>query len=312
MDFRYVVKEQYDGKTLREIMTNELSMSNTMIKRVKLYGILEVNGIHRRVIDTVRTGDQVFASYNDDSGDLKNDPEIPIIYEDRYLAVVRKPAGTVTHPSHNHLDDSLITRLSDKTLHPVMRLDRETSGLLVIAKNGFIHNAMTDSDITKKYVAAVYGAFDPKEGIIEKNMKRRENSVMIRDTVPEDDPDGKKAVTLYKTIVYDEKEDISLVGYKLITGRCHQIRVHSLSEGHPLVGDGLYGPNSEDNPSDRFPRSIGLDKKIGRQALHAYYLQFTHPVTKEIMTFKDKIPDDIRNLFSDTASDVIDEFFSQI
>ena len=312
MDFRYVVKEQYNGKTLREIMINELSMSNTMIKRVKLYGILEVNGEHRRVIDTVKTGDHVFASYDDDSGDLKKDPDIPVIYEDSYLAVVRKPAGVVTHPSHNHLDDSLITRLSEKTLHPVMRLDRETSGLLVLAKNGFVHNAMTDTKITKRYVAAVYGSFSPEEGIIDKNMRRRENSVMIRDVVPEDDPKGKKAVTIYKTIVKDPEKDISLVEYELITGRCHQIRVHSGSEGHPLVGDGLYGPNSIDNPSDMFPQSKELDEKIGRQALHAYYLQCKHPITEEMMTFKDEIPEDIKGLFSDAASDIIDKSFGHI
>lgn len=312
MDFRYVVKEQYNGKTLREIMINELSMSNNMIKRVKLYGILEVNGEHRRVIDTVKTGDVVYASYDDDSGDLKKDPEIPVVYEDSYLAVVIKPAGVVTHPSHNHLDDSLITRLSDRTLHPVMRLDRETSGLLVLAKNGYIHNAMTDTKITKRYLAAVYGSFDPSEGIIEKKMRRRENSVMIRDVVPDDDPLGKQAVTRYRTIAFDIENDISLVEYELITGRCHQIRVHSLSEGHPLVGDGLYGPNSIDNPSGSFPGSMELDRKIGRQALHAYYLKFLHPVTGEVMTFKDKIPEDIKELFSDAASDIIDKSFGNI
>ena len=151
MHFNLTVTDEDAGKELRDIMRDRLQMSRTMIKKVKLYGVLEVNGEHRRVIDTVSAGDKVFASYGEEDEKLKHDPSVPILFEDAYIAVVIKPAGIVTHPCHNHLDDSVLTRLSDNTLHPVMRLDRETSGLMVVAKSGYIHNAMINIKIRKKY-----------------------------------------------------------------------------------------------------------------------------------------------------------------
>ena len=234
------------------------------------------------------------AAYEDDAGLLNKDPEIPILYEDEWIAVCVKPAGVVTHPTHGHLDDSLLTRLSDSTLHPVMRLDRETSGIIVIAKNGYAHDLMTREKMEKRYKAVVYGRFDPKEGIINKAIKRRPNSVMIREV----SPDGHPSVTRYKELDYFPARDISLVEFKLETGRCHQIRVHSLSEGHPLVGDGLYGPNSTDNPSD-IEGSKELDALVGRQALHAYYLSFNHPVSGEKMEYKTDLPEDMMRLIKD-------------
>ncbi len=307
MKFHWTVTNEDDGQTLRSIMKNRFRMSGIMIKNVKLYGKLEVNGIHMRVIDHVKTGDQVFAEYDDDAGELRKDADIPVIYEDQYLAVVNKPSDMVTHPTHGHLDDSLLTRLSDRTLHPVMRLDRETSGLTVIAKNGFVHNAFSDTKITKLYIAAVYGIYDPAEGLIEKPIKRRPGSVMVRDVTDKDDPDGKYSVTVYKTLYADNEKNISLVAFRLITGRCHQIRVHSLSEGHPLVGDGLYGPLSVDNPDESIKNSKILDPLVGRQALHAFYLHFTHPVTGEDMEMTAGLPDDIKRLF-----ELSDERFDEL
>lgn len=278
-------------------------MSRIMIKKVKLYGRLEVNGVHRRVIDSVNTGDQVYAEYSDDSGRLRPEEEtgIPILYEDDNFAIVDKPAGIVTHPSHNHLDDSLLTRLSDSPLNPVMRLDRETSGLIAVAKNGYAHHTIQRLGTSKYYVAIVYGVFDKPEGTINKPIKRRPGSVMIRDVTDPDDPDGKESITDYKTLYTSLDKDISLVAFKLRTGRCHQIRVHSLSEGHPLVGDGLYGPNSVDNPSEAFPSSVILDKEIGRQALHATRLGICDPFTYERMVFNSPLPEDMRELLGLSA-----------
>lgn len=308
MHFNLTVTDEDAGKELRDIMRDRLQMSRTMIKKVKLYGVLEVNGEHRRVIDTVSAGDKVFASYGEEDEKLKHAPSVPILFEDEYIAVVIKPAGIVTHPCHNHLDDSVLTRLSDNTLHPVMRLDRETSGLMVVAKSGYIHNAMINIKIRKKYIATVYGIYDNDSGTIDDPIKRRPNSVMIRDITSKDDPDGKECLTYYKTILKDEEKCISLVEFILGTGRCHQIRVHSTSKGHPLIGDGLYGPNSVDNPNDSFSNSKELDEVIGRQGLHAYSLTFEHPVTHDEMHFMADLPSDMRALFPSYS----EEFFHEL
>jgi len=298
MQFKLVVTKNLEGKTLKSVMAHELDMSSTMIKRVKLYGTLEVNGEHVTVKHILKEGDEIFAEYADDTGPLRRLENIPVLYEDEYFAVVDKPSGMVTHPTHGHLDDSLLTALnaSDKPLHPVMRLDRETSGLVVVAKTGHIHKLFTSQNIYKQYLAGVYGIYDPAEGVIDLPIKRREDSVMIRDVCNLEDPKGKDALTHYKTVAVDKDKNISLVSFVLGTGRCHQIRVHSSYMHHPLIGDGLYGPLSVDNPSDEYPLCEQIDNACGRLALHASVLKFNHPLTGKQMEFTSPLPEEIRRL----------------
>ena len=294
MKIDYFVQSEYNGCEIQQIMRREFKMSTTWVKRVKLYGTVELNGIHARVKDKVNTGDRLFFEYEDNSGNLTPPPNVGIVYENEHYAVVNKPAGMVTHPSHGHLEDSLLTCLSENTLHPVMRLDRETSGLLIVAKDGYAHNMLANSDIRKSYKALCYGRFEPSCGTMDFPIARRPDSVMIRDCVP----DGKPSVTHYKTIAYFEKAGISLVEFELETGRCHQIRTHCCHIGHPLLGDGLYGPLSDDNPKENLrQQALIYDEKIGRVALHAYRIEYSDPFDNgNIKVFEADLPSDMQKL----------------
>ena len=133
MKIDYKIEKTYENHEIRDILEKKFKMSRTMIKRLKLYGRVDVNGVHTRVIDRVCEGDRLVCEYEDNSNLLRRTPGIGILFENDSYAVVDKPANMVTHPGHGHLDDSLLTHLSDHPLHPVMRLDRETSGLLLTA-----------------------------------------------------------------------------------------------------------------------------------------------------------------------------------
>lgn len=296
MRIKYFVQSEYNGCEIQQIMRREFNMSTTWIKRVKLYGTVDLNGVHAKVKEHVKTGDLLLFEYEDNSGKLTPPDNVSILYETESYAVVNKPAGMVTHPSHGHLDDSLLTSLSKNTLHPVMRLDRETSGLLIVAKDGYAHNMLvTGADIKKSYLALCYGRFEPGSGTMAFPIARRADSVMIRDCVP----DGKPSVTHYKTIEYFENAGISLVEFKLETGRCHQIRTHCCHVGHPLLGDGLYGPLSDDNPNEALKELASIyDEKIGRVALHAYKIEYKDPFDLEDKVFEAEIPQDMQRVIS--------------
>lgn len=296
MRIKYFVQSEYNGCEIQQIMRREFNMSTTWIKRVKLYGTVDLNGVHAKVKEHVKTGDLLLFEYEDNSGKLTPPDNVSILYETESYAVVNKPAGMVTHPSHGHLDDSLLTSLSKNTLHPVMRLDRETSGLLIVAKDGYAHNMLvTGADIKKSYLALCYGRFEPESGTMAFPIARRADSVMIRDCVP----DGKPSVTHYKTIEYFENAGISLVEFKLETGRCHQIRTHCCHVGHPLLGDGLYGPLSDDNPNEALKELASIyDEKIGRVALHAYKIEYKDPFDLEDKVFEAEIPQDMQRVIS--------------
>lgn len=296
MRIKYFVQSEYNGCEIQQIMRREFNMSTTWIKRVKLYGTVDLNGVHAKVKEHVKTGDLLLFEYEDNSGKLTPPDNVSILYETESYAVVNKPAGMVTHPSHGHLDDSLLTSLSKNTLHPVMRLDRETSGLLIVAKDGYAHNMLvTGADIKKSYLALCYGRFEPESGTMAFPIARRADSVMIRDCVP----DGKPSVTHYKTIEHFENAGISLVEFKLETGRCHQIRTHCCHVGHPLLGDGLYGPLSDDNPNEALKELASIyDEKIGRVALHAYKIEYKDPFDLEDKVFEAEIPQDMQRVIS--------------
>src|SRR5665647_993215 len=195
MRLEFTINKEEHGKMAYEVLSSRMRMSRLMIKKVRLYGRLLVNGESARMKDPVSSGDQIEALYEDEQiqAAVRIDCGIPILYEDEWLLVCEKPAGLVTHPSWQHMDDSLIRRLSEQRLHPVMRLDRETSGLIVIAKNGFAHHVISSDSMSKEYLGIVHGTFEESDGTIDLPIGRADDSIMIR-AVRED---GHPSVTHY-------------------------------------------------------------------------------------------------------------------
>lgn len=215
--------------------------------------------------------------------------ELSILYEDEHLMVVNKAAGMPVHPSQGNYGNTLANGIAwymeqhnaEFVFRAVNRLDRDTSGLLLIAKNMLSSCILSDQvkehAIHREYLAIVCGKTDPF-GTIDVPIARKDGSTIER--IPEPDL-GEPAFTHYQTISYNENTDLSFLRLRLETGRTHQIRVHMKYIGHPLPGDFLYHPDY---------------RYIKRQALHSAYLRFTHPVTKEIMEFEAPLPEDMAKL----------------
>lgn len=223
--------------------------------------------------------------------------ELPldIVYEDEDLMVINKPAGMPIHPSMNNYYNSMANALAyyfDQQNRPfvfrcINRLDRDTSGLTIVAKHyvsaGMLSAMIANkaaSGITREYLAIVKGSVQPPEGTITAPLGRKEGSIIER-TI--DFEKGESAITHYK--VLDEKNGHSLVSLILETGRTHQIRIHMKHLGYPLIGDYLYNPDME---------------RIQRQALHAWKLSFVHPITGEKMQFTAPLPEDMAKVARDT------------
>jgi 23S rRNA pseudouridine1911/1915/1917 synthase len=293
---QYFVTESDQGQRAVDVLRKNTGMSRMMSKKVRLYGSLLCNGEHCRMVDKVNAGDILVAEYwphGRSSGDLKNDPKLPVIYKDDWLVIVNKPAGMVTHPTYLHDRGSVTDRLADHPLHPIIRLDRDTSGVLPVALNGHAHHVITKMKMEKTYVALVYGKMPEKSGIFDQPIGRHPTSIMLRLISDE----GKSAKTIWRLCYYFKASDVSFIQLKLVTGRTHQIRVHCQAAGHPLLGDGLYGicaDLSEHNPPTAFNHDerISLERLFSRQALHAASLKFTHPQSLQEKTVNAKLPND--------------------
>lgn len=221
-------------------------------------------------------------------------PPIPlpltIVYEDEDILVMNKPAGMPIHPSLNHYENSLANGLAwyfkeqgkPFVFRCINRLDRDTSGLTIIAKHmvsaGILSTMVAKREIQREYLAIVKGSPQPKEGTINAPIARKSDSMIERVV---DWENGEHAITHYQTIT--NKNGYSLMSLQLETGRTHQIRVHMKHLGYPLIGDFLYYPETE---------------LIQRQALHSYRLHFAHPITGEKLEFIAPIPQDMEGVLS--------------
>jgi 23S rRNA pseudouridine1911/1915/1917 synthase len=247
---------------------------------------------------------------------LPEDIPLEITFEDDYLMIINKPAGMVTHPAYKNYSGTLVNAIMYYSMQKkdslsnlngferagiVHRLDKDTSGLIVIAKDEVTHRKLSDQffkhTIVREYNALIWGKLQKKTGIIEKKLGRDKRDRKKVAVIPDDEDYGKIAITTYEVLM--EYEILSLVKMVLKTGRTHQIRVHLSSIGHPVFGDETYG--------GREPHSVNLTSKIKsqiknlleimpRQALHAKVLGFIHPITKERMYFESELPVDMKNV----------------
>jgi 23S rRNA pseudouridine1911/1915/1917 synthase len=246
------------------------------------------------------------------------DISLEIAYEDEHLLVVNKPAGMVTHPAHGHFSGTLVNALMHHLggLHPagldtirpgiVHRLDKGTSGLLVVAKTDFVHRRLTEQfsvrEVKREYRALVWGRFRGIEGTIDAPLGRhpgdRKRFAVVR-------RGGKSAFTTYA--VKETFREVSYLALRLGTGRTHQIRVHLTHEGHPIFGDAEYGGRTKrlnDLPGSRKKFYDGLLEGLDHPALHARTLGFVHPVTSEALEFAAELPPDFANVLNLLRKDV--------
>jgi 23S rRNA pseudouridine1911/1915/1917 synthase len=243
---------------------------------------------------------------------LGADINLDIVYEDQDLIVINKQAGLTVHPGANNYQDTLSNALlfySDSLSdiggleRPgiVHRLDKDTSGLMVVAKNNFAHESLaaqiTTRQLARKYKALVWGVVNPQAGIIKNNIARSNHNRKKMTIVASG---GKEAITHYNTAEILLNGLISMVECKLETGRTHQIRVQLSKQGNSVVGDQVYGNNNRKiNNCSQLLHSEELQLKLNlfrRQALHSYYISFTHPITMEFLEFTIELPQDMLNL----------------
>lgn len=276
----FVITEENAGKTIKEFL-RAFGVSGSLLKKLKNTenGICK-NGAPARTIDTVFCGDRLQINIEDsgkapESADIK----INLLYEDEDLIAAEKPAFMPVHESRNHRGDTLSNAVADicgGAFRAIYRLDRDTSGIVLIAKNEFAA-AKLAGRVRKDYYAVVCGKIEGS-GVIDAPIKRERESIIKRCVAP----DGESAVTHYTAIKHSEK--YTLVKLKLETGRTHQIRVHFAHIGYPLAGDTLYGGSTEE---------------ISRQALHCRDIYFSHPVSEEEIHIFCEMPQDMKKLIEE-------------
>ena len=292
MKLSYINLNKYFN--VKEVLKAEFSMSDRLLLKLKKLDKIYLNGKVTSVNHPIVENDLIecHLDYDEDNSNIVP-TKIPvnIIYEDEAYLVVNKPAGIPVHPSMDHYTDSLANGVIfyfnqiglKKKIRPVNRLDKDTSGIVIFAKNEYIQEClikqMKNKQFIKKYIAIVNGNLDNLEGIINAPIARKENSIIER-CVSET---GDTAITHYKVLKRNDNFDV--IECILETGRTHQIRVHFAYLGHSLLGDTLYGVSST---------------LINRQALHAYEVEFIHPIIKQKVKYIADSPDDFKNILKKT------------
>lgn len=283
------------GTKIREYLKVELGLSTRLIRSASLGKRIFVNDEVVKMNRVLNEGEIIKIDLaKDESQDIAPEKmDIDIVYEDEDILVVNKKPFMVVHPTKSYQSGTLANGVINYFMESgqncivrlVSRLDMNTSGLIIIAKNQFSHGMlskeMSENKVEKKYLALVHGIMKEKQGTIDLPIYKPEGIENgIRRVI---DERGQRSITHYKVV--EEYNESSLVECKLETGRTHQIRVHLSHLGHPIYGDTLYGDGDEED-------------LIKRQALHAFGLDFKSPRSGEILSLRAELPDDMKKLIS--------------
>lgn len=285
-EYVYIIDKGHDGWIIQDYLKNVHKYSSRIIVKVKQEkNSISVNGVHARMVDKLRDGDILYIMLEDFLHIKPNkDLYARILYNDRDLIIYDKPPNMPVHPVKSHQLDTLANVFANyceysresSIFRPINRLDSNTSGLCVVAKNQLVAHNLSKR-ISKKYYAVLCGEVVEDFGTINLPIGRVEE-ILIKRKVCED---GKPSVTNY--VCLEKSNNYSLVDIELETGRTHQIRVHFSHIGYPLAGDSLYG---------------GKADLIARQALHCYNVCFVHPITDVPLNIFCELPKDISELLS--------------
>lgn len=286
------VPDEETGERIDSFLSGKTDFTRTRIQQLIKDRNITVNGKPTKSSYKIEENDEIIIEVPEvETTEIKPENiKIDIVYEDSDIAVINKQAGLVVHPAHGHYSGTLVNALLyhikdlsgiNGEIRPgiVHRLDKDTSGLIVIAKNDKVHTALTEmfqeKKIRKTYLAILKGKLNKSEGKIVTQIGRDKND-RKKMTVIDDAAKGKNAITNYRVI--SQNNLFTLVKVNIETGRTHQIRVHMRYLGYPILGDSVYG--RKDNEK--------------RQMLHAYKLEFIHPVTGRQMEFIGEIPEDFQ------------------
>ena len=293
-----IVHEEMEGERLDAFITEHLEyLSRSMVKLLLEEKIISVFGENKKASYRIKEGEEIAVTVPEPKQVEITAQDIPlnIVYQDKDIVIIEKPQGMVVHPAHGNWDNTLVNALLfhikdlsgiNGELRPgiVHRLDKDTSGLLIVAKNDQAHRHLArqikDHSFNRQYIALVHGTINEKLGIIEAPIGRSKTDRKKMAV----DKNGKEAVSEYQ--VLNRYQNYSLVKVKLLTGRTHQIRVHFAYIHHPVVGDPLYGPAKK-------------HFDLAGQALHACLLGFIHPSTQEYMEFQSEVPQYMQKIIDD-------------
>lgn len=278
----YIIPPEFNNRKISDFLKSKGFSARTLtsLRHTDMSILLNQKDVHMNQI--VHESDKISVILTEDPSErvLPVDIQLDILYEDQDIIVIDKPANMPSHPSRANYENTLGNAVAYHCLrsgNPIVfrcinRLDKDTSGLTIIAKNvlaaGILHNQRADLTLKRTYTALVTGHLMPPTGTIDLPIERISPDSTLRGV---DMVNGKRAVTHYEVIKHlDEPVPMSLVKLNLDTGRTHQIRVHMAHIGHPLIGDNLYNPG---------------DNTLPHHALHAGHLEFNHPITGEHMIF---------------------------